>query len=77
VTSARGTATLYLGGEEAGEGRVDATKALVFSADEITGVGYDSATPVSDDHGPTEPPSRDRSAGWRLTSARRSRTPST
>jgi arylsulfatase len=46
-----GTATLYLDGAKVGEGRVDATVPLVFSADETTDVGSDSATPVSDDYG--------------------------
>jgi arylsulfatase len=46
-----GTATLYLDGKQVGEGRVQATQPLVFSGDETTDVGRDSATPVSDDHG--------------------------
>ena len=47
-----GTATLYIDGERVGEGRVDATQALIFSGDETTDVGSDAATPVSDDYGP-------------------------
>jgi arylsulfatase A-like enzyme len=43
--------TLYLDGAKVGEGRVDATQPMVFSADETTDVGSDSATPVSDDYG--------------------------
>ena len=39
---------------QVGEGRVDATVPMLFSADETTDVGSDSATPVSDDHGPKE-----------------------
>ena len=35
-----------------GEGRVEATVPMVFSADETTDVGSDSGTPVSDDFGP-------------------------
>ncbi len=46
-----GTATLYVDGAPAGEGRIDATVPMVFSADETTDVGSDSATPVSDDYG--------------------------
>ena len=46
-----GTATLYIDGEAVGEGRVDATQALIFSGDETTDVGSDAATPVSDDYG--------------------------
>jgi arylsulfatase len=45
------TATLYVDGAPAGEGRIDATVPMVFSADETTDVGSDSATPVSDDYG--------------------------
>jgi arylsulfatase A-like enzyme len=44
-----GTATLYLDGNKVGEGRVDATVPMVFSADETTDVGSDSGTPVTDD----------------------------
>jgi arylsulfatase A-like enzyme len=47
-----GTVTLYVDGAKAGEGRVDATQPMLFSADETTDVGSDSATPVSDDYGP-------------------------
>ena len=46
-----GTAMLYLDGSNVGEGRVDATVPMLFSADETTDVGSDSATPVSDDYG--------------------------
>ena len=44
-----GTATLYVDGAKVGEGRVDATVPMVFSADETTDVGSDTATPVTDD----------------------------
>jgi arylsulfatase len=44
-----GKYTLYVDGTEVGNGRVDATVPLVFSADETTDVGNDSATPVTDD----------------------------
>ena len=33
------------------QGRVDATQPMIFSADETTDLGADSATPVSDDYG--------------------------
>ena len=46
-----GDVTLYVDGERAGEGRVEHTVPMVFSADETTDLGRDSATPVSDDHG--------------------------
>jgi arylsulfatase A-like enzyme len=45
-----GTATLYLDGEKVGEGKVDATVPMVFSADETCDVGGDSGTSVSDDY---------------------------
>lgn len=46
-----GTVTLYIDGNPAGEGRVEATQTMIFSADETTDIGADSATPVSDDYG--------------------------
>ena len=46
-----GDVTLYVDGEKAGEGRVEHTVPVIFSADETTDLGRDSATPVSDDHG--------------------------
>jgi arylsulfatase len=44
-----GTASLFLDGNKVGEGRVDATVPMVFSADETADVGTDTATPVTDD----------------------------
>jgi arylsulfatase len=49
-----GTATLFLDGEPVGAGRIDATVPMLFSGDETTDVGFDSATPVSDDYGPRD-----------------------
>jgi arylsulfatase A-like enzyme len=49
-----GDVVLYLDGEKVGEGRVEGTVPMLFSADETTDIGSDSATPVSDDHGPKE-----------------------
>jgi arylsulfatase A-like enzyme len=46
-----GDVTLYLDGDQVGEGRVEHTVPMVFSADETTDLGRDGATPVSDDHG--------------------------
>jgi arylsulfatase A-like enzyme len=46
-----GQVTLYVDGDKVGEGRVEHTVPMVFSADETTDLGRDSATPVSDDHG--------------------------
>jgi arylsulfatase A-like enzyme len=45
-----GTVTLYLDGDQCGEGRVEATVPLIFSADETADVGRDTASPVSDDY---------------------------
>jgi hypothetical protein len=49
-----GTVTLYLDGQPVGKGRVEATQPMMFSADETTDVGSDSATPVSDDYRPLD-----------------------
>jgi len=49
-----GTARLFVDGDKVGEGRVDATVPMAFSADETTDVGSDSGTPVTDDLGPKE-----------------------
>ena len=46
-----GTVSLYVDGDKVGEGRVEGTQPMVFSADETTDVGGDTATPVSDDYG--------------------------
>jgi arylsulfatase len=46
-----GDVTLYVDGDKVGTGRVEHTVPAVFSADETTDLGRDSATPVSDDHG--------------------------
>jgi arylsulfatase len=46
--------SLYLDGDKVGEGRVEATQPMFFSADETTDVGSDTATPVSDDYGPRD-----------------------
>jgi arylsulfatase len=45
-----GLATLYMDGVKQGEGRVDATVPLIFSADETADIGRDTASPVSDDY---------------------------
>ncbi len=46
-----GNVTLFLDGNKVGEGRVNATQPMMFSADETTDLGSDIATPVSDDYG--------------------------
>jgi arylsulfatase len=47
-----GTVTLYVDGQEVGEGKVGATAAMVFSADDGCDVGVDTGSPVSQDYGP-------------------------
>ncbi|KZM35005.1 arylsulfatase [Oerskovia enterophila] len=47
-----GDVTLFHDGTPVGTGRVGATQAMVFSADETTDVGYESGTPVSPDYSP-------------------------
>ena len=48
-----GDVTLFIGGEPAGKGRVDATLPVVFSADDGCDVGIDNGAPVSSDYGAT------------------------
>jgi arylsulfatase len=45
-----GSVTLYLDGDQVGEGRVEATVPLIFSADETADVGRDTGSAVSDDY---------------------------
>lgn len=45
-----GDVTLYYDGKEVGSGRVDATQAMVFSADETTDIGHETGTPVTQDY---------------------------
>jgi arylsulfatase A-like enzyme len=45
-----GNVSLYYDGKKVGEGRVEHTHAIIFSADETTDVGRDTATPVSSDY---------------------------
>jgi arylsulfatase A-like enzyme len=47
-----GDVTLYYDGTSVGTGRVGATQAMIFSADETTDIGYESGTPVSPDYTP-------------------------
>jgi arylsulfatase A-like enzyme len=44
------TITLYLDGDKVGDGRVDATVPMIFSADETTDIGLDTGTGVSDEY---------------------------
>jgi arylsulfatase A-like enzyme len=45
-----GTVALYVDGTRVGEGRVEGTVPMVFSADETADIGRDTASPVSDDY---------------------------
>jgi hypothetical protein len=45
-----GTATLYLDGKKVGDGRINATVPMIYSADETCDVGRDTGTPVSEDY---------------------------
>jgi hypothetical protein len=45
-----GEVSLFLDGTAIGTGRVAATQPMIFSADETTDLGNDSATPVCDDY---------------------------
>ena len=49
-----GGVALFVDGESAGSGRVEATVPMVFSADETTDLGEDTGTSVSDDYAPQE-----------------------
>jgi arylsulfatase len=45
-----GMVSVYIDGSKVGEGRVAATVPMMFSGDETTDVGCDTASPVSDDY---------------------------
>jgi arylsulfatase len=47
-----GAVSLYVDGRKTGDGRVEATVPMMFSADETCDVGSDTASPVSDDYTP-------------------------
>jgi hypothetical protein len=46
-----GTASLFVDGKKVGEGKIPATAAMVFSADDGCDVGVDTGSPVSPDYG--------------------------
>lgn len=46
-----GNVTLFTDGQQVGQGRVDATLAMIFSADDGCDVGKDTGAPVSTDYG--------------------------
>jgi arylsulfatase len=45
-----GNVTLYYDGTKVGEGRVEVTQPMIFSADETTDIGYESGTTVTSDY---------------------------
>jgi arylsulfatase len=45
-----GTAALFIDGQPAGDGRIDATVPMIYSGDETCDVGSDTGTPVSEDY---------------------------
>ncbi|HMK46569.1 MAG TPA: arylsulfatase [Methanocella sp.] len=45
-----GTVTLFVDGKKDGEGRVDQTEPMVFSADETCDIGFESGSPVTYDY---------------------------
>ncbi|MFZ1320166.1 MAG: arylsulfatase [Ignavibacteria bacterium] len=47
-----GVVTLFVDGKKDGEGKVDMTLPMVYSADDGCDVGVDSGAPVSEDYGP-------------------------
>ena len=48
-----GTVSLFVDGKKDGEGRVEQTVPMLFSADETCDVGKETGSPVSPDYGPT------------------------
>jgi arylsulfatase len=49
-----GDVALFVDGDKVADGRVDGTVPMLFSGDETTDVGSDTATPVTDDLAPDE-----------------------
>jgi arylsulfatase len=47
-----GTATIFIDGEQVGEGRINATVPMIYSGDETCDVGRENGTPVSEDYVP-------------------------
>ena len=49
-----GAVSLFVDGKKDGEGRVDQTVPMIFSADETCDVGKETGSPVSPDYGPSD-----------------------
>lgn len=45
-----GAVTLYVDGKPIGEGRIERTEPMVFSADETCDVGFEAGSPVTPDY---------------------------
>jgi hypothetical protein len=58
-----GTVTLYVDGQKAGEGRVDQTEPMIFSADETCDVGNEFGSPVTYDY-PASGPKFNGEVNW-------------
>jgi hypothetical protein len=69
-----GSVALYVDGEQVGEGRVDGTVQMLFSADETTDVGSDTASPSATTTDRRTASSPARWGGCRSTSTRPPRT---
>ena len=52
-TAKGGAVTLYVDGKSVGQGRIERTVPMAFSADETCDVGKETGSPVSTDYGPT------------------------
>ena len=52
-TAKGGGVTLYVDGKSVGQGRIERTVPMAFSADETCDVGKETGSPVSPDYGPT------------------------
>ena len=52
-TAKGGGVTLYVDGKSVGQGRIERTVPMAFSADETCDVGKETGSPVSTDYGPT------------------------
>jgi arylsulfatase len=72
-----GTATLYLDGASVGEGRIDATVPMMFSATRPPTSAPTAARPSATTSTCARAASRGACAGWRSTSATTRRTPTT
>ena len=72
-----GNVTLYVDGEKVGEGRVDATVPMIFSADETSDVGRDTGRRSATTTRRRAASSPAPSTGCRSTSATTQRTPTT